>query len=182
MSFGPNHIDRRPPRKLLMLLCGSKEKYRQVRDLHAFDFHIKEVKKICGYRGGGILQEKVMADLDYDHQTVVVEHLKACLEVAVARTINWQRHCQKERTTLLFLVRLAICLDEPVATIILQLLLALFGMKDKAPTVSNIEESPVVKAVVTLLNQNLGNWCSLTVNQPLICGGSSFLQHRKVSQ
>ena len=156
MSFGPSHIDRRPPRKLLMLLCGSKEKYRQVRDLHSFDFHVKEVKKNCGCRVGGSISEKVIADLDYDHQTLIVEHLKTCLEVALARTINWQRHCQKEKLTLVFLVRLAICLDEPVATTILQLLLALFGMKDKVPTVTHMEEGPVVKAVIALLNQNLG--------------------------
>ena len=111
-----------------MALCGSKDKYRQVRDLHSFDFHIKEVKKLCGYRRGGLLQEKVVADLNHDNQTIVVEHLKASLEIAAQRTINWQRHWQKERPTLVFLIRLAICLDEAVATTILQLLLAVFGL------------------------------------------------------
>ena len=158
MSFGPSHIDRRPPRKLLMALCGSKDKYRQVRDLHSFDFHIREVKKLCGYRGGGQLQEKVVVDLNYDQQTTVVEHLKACLEIAAQRTINWQRHCQKERTTLVFLIRLAVCLDEPVATTILQLLLAIFGLKEKPQATLTLEDGPVVKAVVTLLNQNIGEW------------------------
>lgn len=159
MTFGPSYIDRRPPRKLLMALCGSKDKYRQVRDLHALECHIKEVRKLSR-----ATHDRAVAisssDLDYDQLTVLVEHLKACLEMAVQRTINWQRHCQKERSTLIFLMRLATALDEPVAMTVLHLLLALFGLKDKTATVVSQsaapEDGPVVKAVVTILNQTLG--------------------------
>merc|ERR1719445_2195482 len=38
-------------RKLLLLICGSKEQYRQLRDLHTLETRIKEVK-ITVAKGG----------------------------------------------------------------------------------------------------------------------------------
>lgn len=32
---------RRQVRKLLLFICGNKEKYRQMRDIHAFNTHLK---------------------------------------------------------------------------------------------------------------------------------------------
>ena len=42
---------RRQVRKLLLYICGSKEKYRQLRDMHTLDTHMSEVKTLCGRAG-----------------------------------------------------------------------------------------------------------------------------------
>ncbi|XP_042144242.1 E3 ubiquitin-protein ligase UBR4-like isoform X1 [Ixodes scapularis] len=107
---------RRQVRKLLLFLCGSKEKYRQLRDFHALESHLAGSRAVCH---GGVAQ---VAGLSYDALIVMVEHLKACTEVATSRTGNWQRFCQKDDTVLPFLFRVSFLLDEGVASIILQLL------------------------------------------------------------
>lgn len=90
---------RRQVRKLLLFLCGSKEKYRQLRDFHALESHLAGSRAVCH---GGVAQ---VAGLSYDALIVMVEHLKACTEVATSRTGNWQRFCQKDDTVLPFLFR-----------------------------------------------------------------------------
>ena len=42
---------RRQVRKLLLFICGSKEKYRQLRDLHTLDSHARGVKKLLEEQG-----------------------------------------------------------------------------------------------------------------------------------
>ena len=42
---------RRLVRKLLLYICGSKDKYRQLRDMHTLDTHMSEVKTLCGRAG-----------------------------------------------------------------------------------------------------------------------------------
>ena len=42
---------RRQVRKLLLYICGSKDKYRQLRDLHALETHMKQVQTMCGRAG-----------------------------------------------------------------------------------------------------------------------------------
>ncbi len=42
---------RRQVRKLLLYICGSKDKYRQLRDMHTLDTHMSEVKTLCGRAG-----------------------------------------------------------------------------------------------------------------------------------
>jgi len=37
-----------------------------------------------------------------------IEHLKACLEIATSRTINWQQFCQRDEGTF---VCLSVCLS-----------------------------------------------------------------------
>ena len=34
-------VVRRQVRKLLLFICGHKDRYRQMRDMHALDYHIK---------------------------------------------------------------------------------------------------------------------------------------------
>ena len=36
-----------PVRQLLLYICGSKEKYRQLRDMHALQTHMGEVRAMC---------------------------------------------------------------------------------------------------------------------------------------
>lgn len=59
---------RRQVRKLLLFLCGSKEKYRQLRDLHALESHLTGARAVCGATPA--------AALPYDALILVVEHLK----------------------------------------------------------------------------------------------------------
>lgn len=60
--------------------------------------------------------------LPYDTLVGLVEQLKACVEIATSRTLNWQRYCMGDDHILPFLLRAACMLDEAVAPPILQLL------------------------------------------------------------
>lgn len=42
---------RRQVRKLLLFICGSKDKYRQLRDLHTLDSHVRGIKKLLEEQG-----------------------------------------------------------------------------------------------------------------------------------
>lgn len=42
---------RRQVRKLLLFISGTKDKYRHLRDLHALESHLKDIKKICEQNG-----------------------------------------------------------------------------------------------------------------------------------
>ncbi|XP_042908898.2 E3 ubiquitin-protein ligase UBR4 [Parasteatoda tepidariorum] len=122
---------RRQVRKLLLFICGSKDKYRQLRDFHALESHMKDVKLICN-QGGYIdfAQNNTLLNLSYDSLINMIEHLKACSDIATSRTINWQKFCREDETILPFLIHVSFLLDEGVSPIILQLLqCALCGAK-----------------------------------------------------
>lgn len=116
---------RKHVRKLLTFICGSKEKYRQIRDFHALEYHIGEIKKIC--KSGGFIDspefigQGVIISLSYDSTIVLVEHLKACFDIASLRTLNWQKFCQ-DSSVLTFFFQASFLLDEAVAPTVLQLL------------------------------------------------------------
>lgn len=61
---------RRQVRKLLLFICGSKEKYRQLRDLHTLDSHVRSIKKLLEEQGiflrGGIVTATSGSALQYD--------------------------------------------------------------------------------------------------------------------
>ncbi|GIX73745.1 e3 ubiquitin-protein ligase UBR4, partial [Caerostris extrusa] len=122
---------RRQVRKLLLFICGSKDKYRQLRDFHALESHMKDVKAICNQGGfEDFSQNNTMLSLSYDSLINMIEHLKACSDIATSRTINWQKFCQKDESILSFLIHVSFLLDEGVSPIILQLLqCALCGAK-----------------------------------------------------
>lgn len=104
---------RRQVRKLLLYICGSKEKYRQLRDLHALESHVKSVEKCCVKGGLDIAVGNTHpASLPYDSLVELMEHLKACLEIAATRTGNWQRYCLKHIRTLSYLLNISYLLDE----------------------------------------------------------------------
>ncbi|XP_050389975.2 E3 ubiquitin-protein ligase UBR4 [Patella vulgata] len=124
---------KRQVRKLLLFICGSKDKYRQLRDQHAIGSHLKAVVEICE-KGGldtttDIIPRSVI--LPYDTLLTLIEHLKkVCSEIASNRAYNWQIYCEKEQDTVAFLVKASIALDEGVAPTLLQLLqIALCGSK-----------------------------------------------------
>ncbi|KAK9874861.1 hypothetical protein WA026_005677 [Henosepilachna vigintioctopunctata] len=114
---------RRQIRKLLLFICGSKEKYRQLRDLHALNTHIEGVKQCCakgGYEPKTEFQHSL--SLPYDSLVELVEHLKACLEIAVSRTGNWQKFCLHNDDILSNLLQVSFLLDEGVSPTVLHLL------------------------------------------------------------
>jgi E3 ubiquitin-protein ligase UBR4 len=120
-SMGPSI--RRQVRKLLLFICGSKEKYRYHRDLHALNKHLKGVIDCC-VRGGyeSVQEVNHFLSLTYDILVDLVEHLKSCVEVAVGRTGNWQLFCIQQDTIISFLIQMSCLLDEGVAPTILHLL------------------------------------------------------------
>ncbi|XP_063293132.1 E3 ubiquitin-protein ligase UBR4 isoform X8 [Pelobates fuscus] len=125
---------RRQVRKLLLFICGSKEKYRQLRDLHTLDSHVRGIKKLLEEHGIFLRASVVTASsgsaLQYDTLINLMEHLKACAEIASQRTVNWQKFCIKDDSVLYFLLQVSFLVDEGVSPVLLQLLsCALCGSK-----------------------------------------------------
>jgi E3 ubiquitin-protein ligase UBR4 len=106
---------RRQVRKLLLYMCGNKERYRKLRDLHSLNEHMKAIRASMNSLG-----------LTYQALVSLMDHLKSCYEIASARTGNWQRFCLLNTDILSILLSLS-CqqLDhEQISTIVLQLLQA----------------------------------------------------------
>lgn len=104
---------RKQVRKLLLLLCGTRERYRQLRDVHALDTHLSAARALLA------------TDPAYDKLVQLMDHLKACAEIVSARTGNWQHTCAVERReALAWLVTIARRVHPHVAPTVLQLLQA----------------------------------------------------------
>nr|XP_049698343.1 protein purity of essence isoform X3 [Helicoverpa armigera] len=104
---------RKQVRKLLLLLCGTRERYRQLRDVHALDTHLNAARALLA------------TDPAYDKLVQLMDHLKACAEIVSARTGNWQHTCATERReALAWLVTVARRVHPHVAPTVLQLLQA----------------------------------------------------------
>ncbi|XP_058117751.1 protein purity of essence [Anopheles ziemanni] len=122
MMYMQSPVLRRQVRKLLLYICGSKEKYRQLRDLHSLDTHMKAVKKCCEQTSvtGSSTHTTI---LSYDALVELTEHFRACQEIASIRTGNWQKFCVRNADILSSLLNISTYqLEEGVSTIILQLL------------------------------------------------------------
>ncbi|KAG7276340.1 hypothetical protein CRUP_032395 [Coryphaenoides rupestris] len=137
---------RRQVRKLLLFICGSKEKYRQLRDLHTLDSHVRAIKRLLEEQGinlrAGVLTATSGSALQYDTLISLMEHLKACAEIATQRTINWQKFCMKDDSVLYFLLQVSFLVDEGVSPVLLQLLsCALCGSKVLATSSSSASSS-----------------------------------------
>ncbi|XP_071948294.1 E3 ubiquitin-protein ligase UBR4-like isoform X1 [Antedon mediterranea] len=129
---------RRQVRKLLLFICGKKELYRQLRDLHSLESHIKDIKYICAKHGVDLTKAgAIPASIPYDTLISLIEHLKACQEVATTRTHNWQKFCLRQDNVLSSLLHASFYLDEGVAPTLLQLLTAaLCGIKSSSSSSS----------------------------------------------
>ncbi|KAL4709767.1 hypothetical protein ACJJTC_001221, partial [Scirpophaga incertulas] len=104
---------RKQVRKLLLLLCGTRERYRQLRDIHALDTHLNAARAL------------LTTDPAYDKLVQLMDHLKSCAEIVTARTGNWQHTCAVERREALpWLVSVARRVHPHVAPTVLQLLQA----------------------------------------------------------
>ena len=110
---------RRQVRKLMLFICGTKENYRELRDLHTLDSHMKNVQEILDIKEA---KENKAYNLPYDTLLQLIEHLKACVDVASSRTANWQKFCVKHAQVLPFLMQISFKLDDGVNPIVLQLL------------------------------------------------------------
>uniref|UniRef100_A0A182RFY8 UBR-type domain-containing protein n=1 Tax=Anopheles funestus TaxID=62324 RepID=A0A182RFY8_ANOFN len=129
MMYMQSPVLRRQVRKLLLYICGSKEKYRQLRDLHSLDTHMKAVKKCCNLSCAPAASSSSLANgapstiLSYDSLVELTEHFRACQEIASIRTGNWQKFCVRNPDILSSLLNISTYqLEEGVSTIILQLL------------------------------------------------------------
>lgn len=115
---------RRLVRKLLLFVCGSKEKYRQIRDIHSLEVHIKMIQKCSESASNLAVNIQANPVFTYDAMVELTEHLRACHEVATVRTGNWQRFCLTHVYVCPILIAISTTyqLDEGVSPIILQLL------------------------------------------------------------
>ena len=68
-------------RKLLLLVCGSKDQYRHLRDMHTLETSMTCVKNIVSKGSDLQLGEPSSINLQYDDLIHLIEQLKACVEV-----------------------------------------------------------------------------------------------------
>ncbi|XP_018338757.1 PREDICTED: protein purity of essence isoform X6 [Trachymyrmex septentrionalis] len=131
---------RRQVRKLLLFICGNKEKYRQLRDLHALISHVQSVQQCCttgGYDPPHARPHSI--NLPYDSLVELIEHLKCCVEIATSRTGNWQRFCLKQNTVLSYLFAISTLLDEGVSPTVLQLLQCAICSNNKSKETKDVK-------------------------------------------
>ncbi|XP_047102506.1 protein purity of essence [Schistocerca piceifrons] len=122
---------RRQVRKLLLSICGTKEEYRQLRDLHSLNSHFNWIQQVCSSHGLDPQSPYPRCNtLPYDTLVELVEHLKACVEVASSRVGHWQTYCARDTQLVPFLIKACCLLDEGVAPTILQLLQCLVCDKE----------------------------------------------------
>lgn len=127
MMLNLNPLLRRQVRKLLMYICGNKEKFRMFRDGHSLDVHFNFVKDLCNLynTNNQVLCNQNIPILSYDSLVELTEHLRICTEISQARTGNWQKFCLIHEDVIPVLIEIACYqLDDGVSPIILQLLQA----------------------------------------------------------
>ncbi|EDW12890.2 uncharacterized protein Dmoj_GI22475 [Drosophila mojavensis] len=127
MMLNLNALLRRQVRKLLMYICGSKEKFRMYRDGHSLDAHFRVVKRVCSIVStkNGAPYNANPPMLSYDALVELTEHLRTCQEISQMRTGNWQKFCVVHEDALAMLMEIACYqLDDGVSPIIIQLLQA----------------------------------------------------------
>ncbi|KAL9924505.1 E3 ubiquitin-protein ligase-like protein poe [Glossina fuscipes fuscipes] len=127
MMLNLNALLRRQVRKLLMYICGNKEKFRMFRDGHSLDVHFNYVKDLCNLYNTKnlVLTNQSIPMLSYDSLVELTEHLRTCQEISQVRTGNWQKFCLIHEDVIPVLIEIACYqLDDGVSPIILQLLQA----------------------------------------------------------
>lgn len=87
---------RRQVRKLLLFICGSKEKYRQLRDLHTLDSHVRSIKKLLEEQGiflrAGVVTATSGSALQYDTLISLVSVLFASVLFAATCMVSQGFH------------------------------------------------------------------------------------------
>jgi E3 ubiquitin-protein ligase UBR4 len=114
-----------------MVIAGSKDGYRFLRDKYTIAEHMVSISKLCALSVGQ--DERVTnldqpLSLDYEQLSAVVEKLRSINEVAVHRAPIWQRLCAQDvdedadSATLPFLMRLACVVPEVMSEVVLELI------------------------------------------------------------
>ncbi|CAF1322792.1 unnamed protein product, partial [Rotaria sordida] len=117
---------KRQIRKLLMYICGSRDKYRKLRDFHVLSTNITEIKNI--YEEIFLLnnneqRKTISTQIPYVTLMRLVDHLKSCQDISNQRCSNWQKFCKNDSTILHFLVQLIMLVDDSLVPFILHLLI-----------------------------------------------------------
>lgn len=68
-----------------MLICGTKEKYRELRDIQSLESHFLEIKTIIGNDDVSSEKPKRLNGLSYDTLLKLIEHLKTVADIANLR-------------------------------------------------------------------------------------------------
>lgn len=154
MMFYQTPFVRRQVRKLLLFICGNKEKYMQLRDLHALVSHVKAVQQCCTGGGYDVLEPVPHSiSLPYDSLVELIEHLKCCVEIATSRTGNWQRFCLKHNTVLSYLFTISTLLDEGVSPTVLQLLQCAICSSSKSKDIKGkVSITPYINMSYEIIN------------------------------
>ena len=76
--------------QVLLYICGSKEKYRQLRDLHALEAHMKEVRSLCG---GNPDDHAANIILPYDVLITLVCNIRLMSHFKMHPILFWVRKC-----------------------------------------------------------------------------------------
>ncbi|XP_055857167.1 protein purity of essence [Episyrphus balteatus] len=147
MMLNLSPLLRRQVRKLLMYICGNKEKFRMFRDGHSLDVHIIAIKKTCELQNSKHIGSGIQVILTYDALVELTEHLRACQEISQIRTGNWQKFCVVHEDVIPSLVQIACFqLDDGVSPIILQLLQAAFCNNNQSKQDSNKQSASSSKS------------------------------------
>ncbi|XP_057290056.1 E3 ubiquitin-protein ligase UBR4-like isoform X1 [Hydractinia symbiolongicarpus] len=115
---------RRQVRKLLLALCGSKEKYRYVKDLHNLRSHLsnlRELLQLSGITLDDLPSRNVL--LTYEETVSLTENINGCIDIAASRNDNWQSFCKKEKAILPFLVQASYQVNDHVSAKIIELII-----------------------------------------------------------
>nr|CAB3267471.1 E3 ubiquitin-protein ligase UBR4-like [Phallusia mammillata] len=133
---GMPSLVRRRARKLLLYITGSKEKYREERDLHALRFYMEQSSKLCQVNNvveqPGRPEFNAGLSLTYNDLIELVETLKKSCDIAESRVKNWQKYCIADPSCLPFLLNTSVRAEENVASSTLKLLLCAIAV-DNAP-------------------------------------------------
>ncbi|CAF3538830.1 unnamed protein product [Rotaria sp. Silwood1] len=117
---------KRQIRKLLMYICGSRDKYRKLRDFHVLSTNLSEIKNIYeeNFSLNNTEQRKTIStQIPYVTLMRLVDHLKSCQDISIQRCSNWQKFCKNDSTILNFLVQLIMLVDDSLVPFILHLLI-----------------------------------------------------------
>jgi E3 ubiquitin-protein ligase UBR4 len=102
-----------------MMIAGSKENYRYIRDRYAVIEHVQHIEHLCGGIGARTLSGDChIVALDYDNLNSLVDRLKALNQVANYRSLIWQRLCLEHYEVLL---RLAVFVPDIVCDLVLDM-------------------------------------------------------------
>uniref|UniRef100_A0A336LS26 CSON002589 protein n=1 Tax=Culicoides sonorensis TaxID=179676 RepID=A0A336LS26_CULSO len=132
-------------RKTLLLICGSKEGYRNLKDKRSIEKSVKSVLQI--------LKQQPYSP-DFDELVIIANDLKYCYDIAVLRPINWQTVCNSNDEILQALFICSCSHNEEVLHIVIINLISLSICKTnnlKGSLFSSCETSTSNRVLVFLM-------------------------------